>query len=302
MPAVPHATPLRLASAYLATCLIWGSTYFAIKVGLASFDPLFYAGLRYALAALLTWVVARVQGVSFKRPLAEWLPACGVGVLFITVSNGLVFWAETRLDSGFTALLITTSPLWTAALAPLIAGDRAPRLLGWLGIAAGFVGTAVLLQPWRSSAVDPLAALAVEGSVVVWVIGALSVRRFGRRFHPMALAVAQMGTGSAVLLLLCAARGKATVGPLTPHALAALGYLVVFGSVVAFTAYFYLLRHWEAARVSTSTYVNPVIAVALGALVLGEPVTLSMGVGACVVLGGVALVLQDGRRGGARES
>jgi drug/metabolite transporter (DMT)-like permease len=284
--------------AYAAICLIWGSTYLAIKVGLESFDPFFFAGVRYLLATAAMYAFARWRGVRFGGPLRRWLPAFAVGVMFVGVSNGLVFWAETRLDSGFTALLITASPVWTALLTPLVPGERRLRWLGWLGIVLGLAGTAVLLQPWRANRVELLASLAVEVSVVVWVSGSLLVRRIRHEFDPLALTVAQMVAGTPVLLALAAVRGGAIVGTVTATAVLALAYLVVFGSCVAFLAYNFLLRHWEASRVATSTYVNPVVAVALGALILGEPVTGTMVGGAAVVLAGVAIVLHEQRGGG----
>ena len=286
---------VALPLAYAAICLIWGSTYLAIKVGLESFDPFFFAGVRYLLATAVMYVFARWRGVSFGGPFRRWLPAFAVGVMFVGVCNGLVFWAETRLDSGFTALLITASPVWTALLTPLVPGERRLRWLGWVGILLGMAGTSVLLQPWNANRVELLASLAVEVSVVVWVAGALLVRRIRHDFHPLALTVAQMAAGTPVLLALAAARAGALVGPVTPAALLALAFLVVFGSCVAFLAYNFLLRHWEASRVATSTYINPVVAVALGAAILGEPVTGVMVAGAAVVLAGVAAVLHEQR-------
>ena len=237
-----------LFAAYAAICVIWGSTYLAIKVGLESFDPFFYAGMRYVLAAAVTFGVAKARGVPFPGPLSRWWPAVGIGVLFIALSNGMVFWAETRIDSGLTALLLTTSPLWTAGLSGLVPGERRPRALGWTGIGAGLIGTVVIFEPWRGGAVDVTAALVVELSVVMW---------------------AHMAAGAPLLLAVSAFTGRAMVGPLTVRAVASLAYLVVFGSVIAFAAYFYLLQHWGATRVSTSTYVNPAVAVVLGALLLG---------------------------------
>ena len=286
---------VALPLAYAAICLIWGSTYLAIKVGLESFDPFFFAGVRYLLATAVMYAFARWRGVSFGGPFRRWLPAFAVGVMFVGVCNGLVFWAETRLDSGFTALLITASPVWTALLTPLVPGERRLRWLGWVGILLGMAGTSVLLQPWNANRVELLASLAVEVSVVVWVAGALLVRRIRHDFHPLALTVAQMAAGTPVLLALAAARAGALVGPVTPAALLALAFLVVFGSCVAFLAYNFLLRHWEASRVATSTYINPVVAVALGAAILGEPVTGVMVAGAAVVLAGVAAVLHEQR-------
>lgn len=281
---------VRLAVAYTAICIIWGSTYLAIKVGLESFDPLFYAGVRYLLATTIGLALALVFRVPFGGPLGRWLPAFAVGILFVAVSNGLVFWAETRLDSGFTALLITSNPLWAALLTPLFPGEKRVGTLGWAGIIVGIVGTLVLL-PWQASSGDLLAALAVQLSVATWSATALVVRRFKNRYHPFALTVAQMATGGAVLLAVASSRGQGVIGPVTWRALTGLAFLVVFGSLVAFGAYFYLLQHWTASRVATSTYVNPIVAVFLGWLLLDEPVTVRMVAGAVVVLAGVAMVL-----------
>ncbi len=287
-----------LAAAYAAICVIWGSTYLAIKVGLESFDPFFFAGVRYLLAGALTFAVARARGVTFPGPLSRWWPAFGIGVLFIGLSNGMVFWGETRLDSGFTALLLTTSPIGTAALSPLVPGERRPGALGWVGIGAGFAGTAIMLEPWRAGAVDIAAALVVELSVVTWSAGSLWVRRVRGRYDPMALSVANMAAGVPLLLAVAALTRRGVVGPVTARSVAALGYLVVVGSVVAFAAYFYLLQHWGATLVSTSTYINPVVALVLGALLLREKVTANMVVGAAVVLVGVTLVLREERAAG----
>jgi drug/metabolite transporter (DMT)-like permease len=290
---VSEPSRFRLGLAYGAICVIWGSTYLAIKVGLESFSPMFYAGVRYTLAAALAFAVARASGVAFAGPLRRWLPVAGIGVLLIAVSNGLVFWSETRLDSGFTALLLTTSPLWSALLSPMFPGEPGPRALGWIGIVVGFAGTVVMFEPWRAGAVPLLPAVAAELSVVTWTVGSLWARRIRGTFQPMAISVAQMAAGAVVLLAISLVEGRAMVGPLTVRAAASLAYLVVVGSVVAFAAYFYLLQHWGATRVATSTYVNPVVAVILGAVLLSEAVTWSMVAGALVVFAGVTLVLRD---------
>jgi drug/metabolite transporter (DMT)-like permease len=179
-----------------------------------------------------------------------------------------------------------------------VPGERSPRLLGWAGIGAGLLGTAILVEPWRAGAVDLAAAGVVELSVVVWAAGSLWVRRVRQRYHPVALSVAHMAAGAPLLLAVSALTGRAVVGPVTMRAAASLAYLVVFGSVIAFAAYFYLLKHWGATRVSTSAYVNPVVAVILGALLLGEPVTANMVVGTAVVLAGVTLVLREEQAAG----
>lgn len=279
--------------AYTAICIIWGSTYLAIKVGLAAFDPFFYAGLRYLLATAAGWAILRSLKVPLAGPLARWLPAFGVGVLFVGVCNGMVFWAETRLDSGYTALLITANPLWIAFFEVFVPGESRLSWRGWLGLGVGLLGTGLLLEPWRGGRLELGAALVVELSVIIWSATALWVRRIKDRFHPFALSVAQMAAGGAVLLGVAAGRGRALVGPVGWQAVTGLAFLVVFGSLIAFGAYFYLLKHWPASRVATSTYVNPVVAVLAGWLLLGERVSISMIVATGVILAGVALVLRE---------
>jgi drug/metabolite transporter (DMT)-like permease len=291
---------LREWLAFGVVCLVWGSTYLAIKVGLASFTPFWFAALRYWVAAPLAAVWAARSGVRFARPLRQLLPAFGVGVLFIGLCNGMVFWAETVLDSAYTALLITASPLWTALLtwagARLLEDEGRLGSRGVLGLAVGFAGSWVLLQPAGQRPGSFTAALVVELSVVIWAIGALWVRRVRDRFHPLELTTWQMVAGAAFLTLLAVLRGdRVLAGPLTGGALAAFAYLVLFGSLAAFAAYFFLLRVWPATRVATSAYVNPVVAVVLGWLLLGERISPTMLAGGAAVLVGVFLVLSEPR-------
>lgn len=288
-----RASRTGLAVAYTAICIIWGSTYLAIKVGLASFDPFFYAGLRYLLATVAGLAILRALKVPLTGPPARWLPAFGVGVLFVAVCNGMVFWAETRLDSGYTALLITANPLWIAFFEVLVPGESRLSRRGWLGLGVGLVGTVLLLEPWRGGRLELGAALIVELSVIIWSATALWVRRIRDRYHPFALSVAQMAAGGAVLLAVAAGRGRALVGPVGWQAITGLAFLVVFGSLIAFGSYFYLLKHWPASRVATSTYINPVVAVLAGWLLLGERVSMSMIAATGVILAGVALVLRE---------
>jgi drug/metabolite transporter (DMT)-like permease len=285
---------VRLAAAYAAVSLIWGSTYLAIKVGLASFDPYFFAGIRYVAATALGLGVARWRGVAFSGPLRRWLPAFAVGVLFVGVCNGAVFWGETRLDSSYTALLITASPVWAALLTPLTPGERRLAPAGWAGIVLGFVGTVLLLEPWRALSPELVAALVLVGSAFVWGATSLWVRRLRERYEPFAFTVAQMGAGAVTLLAVAALRGRALVAPVTPRSVAALAYLVVFGSLVGFSSYFYLLKHMEATRAASSSYINPVVAMVLGSMVLGEAIRWNMIAGVIVVLAGVWLVMREG--------
>ncbi len=283
--------------AYVTVCFVWGSTYLAIKVGLQSFSPFSFAAVRYLAAAPLMALLAYFSGARFRVQLRHLAPALGVGVLFIGLCNGMVFWAETRLDSSYTALLITASPLWTALLTALagswLPGEGRLGVRGWTGVFVGFAGSFFLLHPQKALPDDLMAALVVELSVIVWAVGSLWVRRVRQHYHPLEMATWQMVSGALVLSVIAVLRGEQLVhSQLRLTAGLSLVYLVVFGSCVAFSAYFYLLRAWPATRVATSAYVNPVVAVTLGWLVLGEwpgPEALWGGV---LVLAGVSLVLR----------
>lgn len=291
--------------AYGAICFVWGSTYLAIKVGLESFEPLPFAALRYWIAVPFMALLARRAGVALRwAPQITW-PAWGVGVLFIGLCNGMVFWAETRLDSAYTALLITASPLWTAVLSAIagrwIPGEGRLGMQGWLGVGLGLAGSFVVLSPARARPSYLAAALVVELSVLIWAAGSLWVRHLRHRFHPMEMATWQMIAGAAFLSLVAAISGvPLTRTPLTWRAGVSLAYLVFFGSVLAFSAYFFLLRVWPATRVATSAYINPVVAVVLGWAVLGERLTVVTLAGAGLVLAGVSLVLSAPRHGAER--
>lgn len=283
-------------SAYAIVCVVWGSTYLAIKVGLKSFSPFSFAAVRYWAAAPLMALLAARAGVHLRFRLAHLGPALGVGVLFIGLCNGMVFWAETRLDSSYTALLITASPLWTALLSALagswLPGEGGLGVRGWGGIAVGFAGSYFLLHPEKVLPENFFAALVVEGSVVIWAVGSLWVRRVREQYHPLEMATWQMVSGALVLSLIALVRGERLLhSPLTPAAGFSLLYLVVFGSCLAFSAYFFLLRAWPATRVATSAYINPVVAVLLGWLVLGEWPGPEALLGGVLVLVGVSLVL-----------
>ncbi|MGQ9495530.1 MAG: DMT family transporter [Thermoanaerobaculaceae bacterium] len=288
--------------AYSLICVVWGSTYLAIKVGLESFTPFWFAALRYWMAAPLAAIWARREGVRFARPFLELLPAFGVGVLFIGICNGMVFWGETLLDSSYTALLITASPLWTAIfstlLSPLLKGEEKLRPRAFMGLGLGLVGSYLLLQPATMVPDNLRAALVVELSAVIWALGALWVRRLRGIYHPLEMTTLQMVAGAVFLTLLALVRGDAVlIAHVSFKAAAALSYLVIFGSLVAFGAYFYLLRVWSAARVATSAYINPIVAVLLGWFLLGESPSLSTLIGGAVVLSGVALALwNSGKR------
>ncbi len=283
---------IRIALAFFAIYVVWGSTYLAIRVAVETIPPLATAGVRHLCAGLILFVWAR--GFATRISAAEWRASLVVAALFFLIGHGTLHWAEQTVPSGVAALLVATEPVWIALLMP---ADRArrwhPRLIG--GLAAGLVGVG-LLAPREAFAAG---SQQLWGSAAI-LLGALSWS-LGLRYSataplprdPFVRAATTLLLGSALLLTTSALTGE--LGELDPRAisgrsLAGLAYLIVFGSVVAFSAYIWLLERRSATLVATHTYVNPVVAVLLGWLWAGEALTWRIGFATTLILAAVVLL------------
>ncbi|MEZ4587296.1 MAG: EamA family transporter [Gemmatimonadales bacterium] len=288
------ATPAKTFWAFAAIYLIWGSTYLAIRFAVHSMPPFFLGAVRFLLAGAALFLWARWQGE--RSPGGRtWVAAAGLGTLFFVLGNGLVVWAEVRMPSARTALLASTSPIWTALLEGGLAGGRLPRPRVAVGIALGFAGLMILASPTHEVAdTVPLSGLlALLGASAAWALGSvISHRRHLDASPAMATSMKMLGGGAQLALVSLVAGEWGTVGAAEVSGLAwaALAYLVIFGSVIGFTAFTYLLRTTSPQAVATSAYVNPVVALALGWGLGGEQVTGRMLLGATVVLSSVLLV------------
>ena len=296
-----HPAAWRIWTALGLVYVFWGSTYLGIRYLVeGGLPPLLAAGVRSLLAGLLLagYLGVRRGRTAFRATRRQWLTAAGIGVLLLTGGNGGVTLAESHhLPSGLAALLVAGVPLFVVVLRAL-ARDR-PSARTVLGVAIGFVGLAVLLLPGsRPTGVSIGAALTVVCSSLLWSVGSFTATKVSLPADPLATTVAEMLGGAGGLLLAGLVRGEQvpTSGVRTSGVLA-LVYLVLAGSVVAFTAYSWLLGVAPVSKVSTYAYVNPVVAVALGALFVGEDVTLTTVVGGAVtVLAVFVVVSQEGRR------
>jgi len=304
-PAARAPSRWLVISAFAAIYLIWGSAYLAIRFAIESVPPLLMAGMRFLFAGLLLYPWARFRGAP--RPTrANWRVAVIVGGLMMG-GNGAVTWAEQWIPSGLAALLIATVPLWMVLLTWLRGGDR-PSLATASGLALGLVGIVLLVGPsdlFSGTHVDVLGALAVLVGALAWAAGSLHARNSPARAAPATLGTSMEMLCGGVLLL---GAGLVTGDGARLHLQAvslrsglAFGFLVVFGSIVAFTAYSWLLRATTAARASTYAYVNPVVAVILGWALAGEPISPMTVVAAAFIVTAVALIVMQQNRAAAAK-
>jgi len=294
-------------AALFVVWLVWGSTYLAIRVADRSIPPFAMAGTRYLTAGAvlypLAWLGSRrrqgtaqsvVQGPAGSRAwsrLAQWGGMAVVGTLLLAFGNGGVSYAEQTLPSGLAALLVASVPLWMALADRVINGRRIP-LRGWTALALGLAGIAVLARPSGNGAVLPV--LVVLGASASWGIGSVLAGRLPAPASPLVGSAMEMLTGGIVLAGLAAATGELTrIDPahVSEESLLGLLYLIGPGSLLALTCYVIALRRLPTAAVSTYAYVNPVVAVSLGALFLGERPSLATLLGGAVVVLSVAILL-----------
>ncbi len=308
MPERHWLIPLAFAAIYL----IWGSTYLAIRFAVETLPPFLMAGVRFALAGAILYLWARLRGE--ERPTAaHWRATAILGGLLLLGGNGLVSWAEIRVPSGPAALLVSTIPLFVVLfewLGPRSIRVGRPTKLVTLGIVAGLMGIVLLAGPGDllGERIDPLGALALVVAALSWSFGSTISRRLPQPGSPILGTAMQMLAGGG--LLLAAGTGLGELSRLDPAAvsigsLAALGYLIVFGSLIAFTAYVYLLQKVAVAKVATYAYVNPVVALVLGWALAGEALTPRTLLASTVILGAVILITtrrRAPRRGPAAES
>ena len=282
-----RVSTVGLVLAFFAIYVIWGSTYLAIKVAVESIPPLLMMAMRHLAAGTLLFLYLRLRGE--KTPAGMWKPALAAGALCFLCGHGLLAWAEQRVSSGMSALLIALEPVIMVLLAR--AARQEERISGRTvgGLALGIAGVAVLIPIHAKS--ELMASLAVVLSGALWSLGAIYARGAARDVGSGMYSAMQMVAGGVMLLGVGTVFGERVhVAAVSLRSAVALGYLVIFGSIVAFSAYTWLLRVSTAARVGTHSYVNPIIAVALGWAIGGEAITLRMLIGAAIVLASVFLV------------
>jgi drug/metabolite transporter (DMT)-like permease len=291
-----HSPTALLYIAFAAVYVIWGSTYLAIRVGVESFPPLLLAGWRHLTFGLLLYPFLRWKTGVRPTP-AHWRTAIISGCLLLFLGNGLVCVAEQTIPSGVTALLVATVSLWMVLIDWLRPGGMRPVARVVVGLLLGFAGLALLVGPKNlggSGRVNPVGVAILGCASFAWACGSLYSKHGGMPASPLLGAAMQSLSGGVALWIASFFSGELTnlhIAAISLRSWLALGYLIVFGSMMGFTAYIYILKHSTATRVATYAFVNPVVALFLGWLILSEPIALRTILAAAVILTAVLLVI-----------
>ena len=291
-------TKIRMIGAFTALYLIWGSTFLGIRFAIETIPPFLMAGARFLIAGVIMYAIAWSQGIG-KSTWANWRTSLIIGACLILGGNGGVTVSEKYIDSGLAALIVAIVPIyivvlgWAAGIAPR------PTPIVWLGLVGGFVGVGILLGPALRFSSNGGQHPAIGMSILlvssfIWSAGSLYSRTAKHAASPFLTAAQQMLCGGLLLLLTSFATGETR--RFHPHSVSILSlvsfaYLIIIGAVVGYTAYIWLLRHCDPAKVATYAYVNPIVAVLLGAAFAGETLTMRTLIAGALIIGSVALVI-----------
>jgi drug/metabolite transporter (DMT)-like permease len=301
MPTAPTRPPERgtIWLGLLVLYVVWGSTYLGIAIAVETIPPFLMAAVRFGIAGtvLMTWSLLRARRAFVAPTRREWRDTIIVGTLLLGGGMGMVAFGEQTIPSGVAALLIAMMPVWVAIFGRAFLGERLPRIAA-VGIVVGFVGVAILVGPTilgQAGSLDPLGLAAIIVSPIAWSLGSLyASHRATLPRQPLVATGTQMLAGGAVLALMAGVTGefgRFDAAAVSRDSIGALAYLTVIGSLLAFTAYGWLLRVAPLPLIATYAYVNPVVAVILGAAVRHEPIDPRTLVAGAVIIGAVALIV-----------
>ena len=290
---VPSARSLAYL-AFVTVCVIWGTTYLAITVALESVPVLLLAGLRWMFAGVVMSALMLATGRGLPRP-AMWGPLLLLGFLMNVVGNGFVVYAQQYVASGLTAVLIATTPFWSALIERLLPNGERFSTRALTGLACGFTGIVILVWPEMTNGGAGGRAfiggvIAIQLACVGWVVGTSYARRHELGDNPFRSTALQMVFSGTMLLTAATWNGDWAQLAFTPRTIAAMIYLSIAGSLVAYSAYIYAIQHLPLSLVSLYAYINPMIAVTLGTLLLAEPFSARIAISAALVLLGTWIV------------
>lgn len=282
----------RMLLSFFAIYVLWGTTFLAIRIAVEEIPPLFAAGARFFIAGVVLYGFMRAKGEA-KPTLIQWRSLAIMALLMFVAEYGPLFWAEKYVPSGVVSVLAATLPIITLILEMLILRQQRMRPMLAVAVLIGFSGVAVLLMPGGTQHIALIPCLAILAGATTWSLGAVLTRSMELPRSRPTTAGAAMMVGGAMLLALSAGFGEMHPLPhVSTRAVLAMLYLIIFGSLLAFTAFVWLLGHMPATRVSSHAYVNPIVAVALGYFAAGEIITWRIIGGSLLVLVSVFLILR----------
>jgi drug/metabolite transporter (DMT)-like permease len=275
-------------------CIVWGTTYLGIRVTLETLPPGLSAGLRWLIAGSLL-VAGHVATGRRLPPRAEWRGFAVLGILFIVAGNGLVVVAEQWVPSGLTAVLLATTPFWMVGLERLLPHGERPTSRTWAGLVVGFGGIVLLVWPEMTAGGATgtrfvFGVISLQLACIAWSAGSAYTRSRHQERSALGGAALQMIVGGLILTAIGSAAGEWPRVAFSARSAVAFGYLVIVGSIVAYSSYIYTLKHLPVSTISLYAYINPVIAMVLGSLILAEPFGVRTAAASAIVLAGVALV------------
>jgi len=293
----PSPTPSRsaLLLAFAAIYLIWGSTYLGIRVAVETMPPFLMAGTRFLIAGTLLFTFLKLRGAPWPTAV-QWKANAVIGIFLLLGGNGLVVWAEQVIPSGVTALLIGVAPLFIVLTEWAWPGGTRPTALTLAALVLGFAGVTWLAAPWENVAhggLNPAGVIAILAACLFWGIGSIYSRHAKHGADPFFASSLQMLGGGAALTLTALVHGdvaRLNLSTVAPRAWFAFVYLIGAGSLIGFSTFVWLMKHSTPARVSTYAYVNPVVAVFLGWLLLSEPVNPRTLVASVIIVTAVAII------------
>jgi drug/metabolite transporter (DMT)-like permease len=278
--------------AWLTICLVWGTTYLAIRIGVTDLPPMLFAGLRWIIAGVLMTILLNLRHYEFPQ-LKDLKHLAVVGILLIGIANGLVVVAEQWLPSGLTALILSTLPFWVVGIEYFLPGSPKLNLLIISGLLMGTIGVILIFAKDLNITLDfniLLGGLCLLGAVISWSAGSIYWKYKKTNVRPLMGASIQMLIAGILQTALGLILGEHNSFHLTQNGVLALGYLIVFGSIIGYASYLYSVSNLPLSLVSTYAYINPIIALFLGWYVLDEHLTISVFIASGLILAGIALV------------
>lgn len=298
LPALRHPPPWAVPLAFMLVYLAWGTTYLAIKMGVKDLPPGLFGGTRVGLAGFVLLAYLACRGETIRLPIRELVWAAIIGNVLFAGGNLLITMAEKHVASSVAAVLVATTPLWMALLETIWPWGERLAGRGWLGVLTGLGGVLLLFAPKEPGLlVEEVGPLLVLASALCWAVGSFLLRRQrGRSSHLVAAAYQMIlgGAGQLLIGLLTGEPSQLTSDSFTAGAIYAFFHLLIFGSLIGFVAYTWLLGHVSVTQAGTYAYVNPVIAILVGWLLGGEEISGWIVAGMGLILGGVALVRTGG--------